>query len=166
MYYKVSDFISDWKIESEATLKVLNNLTDASLSQKVSPEGRTLGYLAWHIALAIGEMLTKVGINVDSPAEDAPVPATAEEIRQTYEKASNSIIKQISENWTDETLKVEDNMYGEMWSRSYTITGLILHQIHHRGQMTILMRQAGLMVPGIYGPSKEEWAQMGMPALP
>jgi len=27
-----------------------------------------------------------------------------------------------------------------------------------------LMRQAGLKVPGIYGPSKEEWALMGMPA--
>ena len=27
----------------------------------------------------------------------------------------------------------------------------------------VLMRQAGLGVPGIYGPSKEEWATMGMP---
>lgn len=28
--------------------------------------------------------------------------------------------------------------------------------------MTVLMRQAGLVVPGIYGPSKEEWANFGM----
>jgi uncharacterized damage-inducible protein DinB len=28
--------------------------------------------------------------------------------------------------------------------------------------MTVLMRQAGLPVPGLYGPSKEEWAAMGM----
>lgn len=28
--------------------------------------------------------------------------------------------------------------------------------------MTILMRQAGISVPGIYGPSKEEWAQFEM----
>lgn len=39
---------------------------------------------------------------------------------------------------------------------------MIQHQIHHRGQMTILMRQAGLTVPGLYGPSKEEWAVIGM----
>jgi hypothetical protein len=27
------------------------------------------------------------------------------------------------------------------------------------------MRQAGLVVPGIYGPAREEWAKMGMPAM-
>jgi hypothetical protein len=27
-----------------------------------------------------------------------------------------------------------------------------------------LMRQAGLKVPGVYGPSREEWSQFGMPA--
>jgi uncharacterized damage-inducible protein DinB len=30
--------------------------------------------------------------------------------------------------------------------------------------MTVLMRQAGLKVPGIYGPSYEEWLQFGMKA--
>lgn len=30
--------------------------------------------------------------------------------------------------------------------------------------MTVLMRQAGLTVPGIYGPAKEEWATFGMEA--
>ncbi|MCK4657684.1 MAG: hypothetical protein KAT85_11650, partial [candidate division Zixibacteria bacterium] len=34
--------------------------------------------------------------------------------------------------------------------------------IHHRGQMTVLMRQAGLKVPGVYGPSMEEWEHFGM----
>jgi uncharacterized damage-inducible protein DinB len=28
--------------------------------------------------------------------------------------------------------------------------------------MTVLMRQAGIKVPGIYGPSKEEWEAMGI----
>ena len=37
---------------------------------------------------------------------------------------------------------------------------LIRHQIHHRGQMTILMRQAGVVVPSVYGPSREETAAM------
>jgi uncharacterized damage-inducible protein DinB len=29
--------------------------------------------------------------------------------------------------------------------------------------MTVLMRQAGLVVPGVYGPAREEWAAMNMP---
>ena len=31
---------------------------------------------------------------------------------------------------------------------------LINHQNHHRGQMTVLMRQAGLTVPGVYIPQR------------
>ena len=48
----------------------------------------------------------------------------------------------------------------------HTLFYLIAHQTHHRGQMTVLMRQAGLRVPGIYGPAKEEWAAFGAPAMP
>jgi uncharacterized damage-inducible protein DinB len=57
-------------------------------------------------------------------------------------------------------------MYGEQWPRGTMLNALIAHQTHHRGQMTVLMRQAGVPVPGMYGPSKEEWAAMGMPAQP
>jgi len=37
MYYKISDFISDWSFESAMTLKVFKDLTDDSLNQKVTP---------------------------------------------------------------------------------------------------------------------------------
>ena len=52
------------------------------------------------------------------------------------------------------------NMYGQVWKRTSVLSSLIAHQAHHRGQMTVLMRQAGLKVPGVYGPSKEEWAEL------
>jgi uncharacterized damage-inducible protein DinB len=66
--------------------------------------------------------------------------------------------------WNDESLQQTDDMYGEKWKRGVTLTVLISHQAHHRGQMTVLMRQAGLKVPGVYGPAREEWAGMGMKA--
>lgn len=166
MYYKISDFEKDWKAEREGTLKVLNNLTDESLKQRVYSEGRTLGFLAWHVTTSIGEMLSKVGIKTDSPAEDSPIPESASAIKEAYEKASKSVVDEITKNWTDETLLQEDDMYGQMWQRGQTLGILVVHEIHHRGQMTVLMRQAGLNVPGVCGPSKEEWAQYGMPALP
>ena len=68
--------------------------------------------------------------------------------------------------WDDAALQVEDDLYGETWKRGFTLTVLLNHEIHHRGQMTVLMRQAGLKVPGIYGPSKEEWAGYGTPEPP
>ena len=40
--------------------------------------------------------------------------------------------------------------------------GLIKHIAHHRGQITVLMRQAGLKPFGVYGPPKEDWIHLGV----
>ena len=97
---------------------------------------------------------------------DTPVPGSAGEIKQGYAAASKELLDQVKTNWIDKDMVVEDNLYGEMWKRGFTLRILIQHEIHHRGQMTILMRQAGLKVPGIYGPAKEEWAASGMEEPP
>ena len=54
-------------------------------------------------------------------------------------------------------------MFGMPWTISTTLYSYLKHEIHHRGQLTILMRQAGLPVIGAYGPAKEQWAAIGMP---
>ncbi len=65
MYYKIEDFLNDWEYEREATLKMLTNLTDESLNQRVTEQGRSLGFLAWHITISVGEMMSRTGLKVD-----------------------------------------------------------------------------------------------------
>ncbi|MEQ1603505.1 MAG: DinB family protein [Pyrinomonadaceae bacterium] len=166
MFRTIDDFQKAWDYEAEMTGKTLLNLTDESLGQKVNEEGRTLGYLAWHLALTLHEMLGLVGLNIDAPAPDSECPTSAAEIARIYGIGGKSVGDEVSKNWTAETLLIEDEMYGETWSRGMTLFYLIAHQTHHRGQMTVLMRQAGLRVPGIYGPAREEWAAFGAPAAP
>jgi uncharacterized damage-inducible protein DinB len=164
MYRKLEDFINDWTIESESTLKVFNNLTDESLAKKVNENVRTAGRLAWHITTSIGEMASRVGLKFKADDPYSAVPATAKEIVDAYKDASENLIAGVKSNWNDETLIVEDDMYGEMWKRGSTLAIIITHQIHHRAQLTVVMRLNGLKVPGVYGPSKEEWTSYGMPA--
>ena len=166
MFRKIEDFKKAWAYEAEMTGKVLKALNDASLPQKVNDDGRSLGFLGWHLTLSLGEMPGLVGLKIDAPENTAECPASSSVIAAAYEKAARSVSDEITKNWTDETLLEEDNMYGETWARGLTLFYLIAHQTHHRGQMTVLMRQAGLVVPGVYGPAKEEWAAMGAPALP
>lgn len=163
MYHSIQEFLAEWKHESASTLKLLDVLTDASLAQKVTPDGRSLGRLAWHVALAPGEMLRHAGLPFEGPADDAPVPATAKTIRDTYANAADTVGKAIPGAWTDAGLGDKIPMYGQEWARGMILSVLLVHEIHHRGQMTVLMRQAGLRVPGVYGPAKEEWTSMGMP---
>lgn len=164
MFSSLADFLQTWEQESKATQRILDTLSDDSLNQRVTPEDRTLGRVAWHIVITIPEMMSKTGLVIQSVHEDAPVPLSAQEIADHYRKASNSMVTAIKDQWTDRTLLQEREMYGERWTIAATLNVLVVHQIHHRGQMTVLMRQAGLKVPGIYGPAREDWSQYGMEA--
>lgn len=166
MFRTVKDFLTHWEYEVDITNKTLRNLTDESLEQRVGPDGRALGFLAWHVVVTPGEMLAQVGLQIDGPSHEAPAPNSGPEMLAAYQIASKSTADQVATHWDDQTLLTSDEMYGETWMKGQTLFYMTLHQTHHRGQMTVLMRQAGLAVPGAYGPAKEEWAAMGAPALP
>ncbi len=166
MFSTIDGFLCGWGEISANTQRVLNELTDASLATKVSPEGRTLGQIAWHLAITLGEMGEKAGLAVDAPPEDAPVPATAAEISGAYRAGAASLVRAITAAWADSTLAETVAMYGETWTRGKVLFVLLTHEVHHRGQLTVLMRQAGVPVPGVCGPVREDWAQWGLPGAP
>jgi uncharacterized damage-inducible protein DinB len=158
MYGSVGEFVDDWTRESGISLKVERALTDASLSQKTDPEGRTLGQLAWHMVIMIGMTGSAVGLEVDAPPRGTEPPTSATAIADAYEKAARSVGEQAAKKLKDEQLGAEISLFGRAMSRASALHGLVRHQIHHRGQMTVLIRQAGLVLPGVYGPSREESA--------
>jgi uncharacterized damage-inducible protein DinB len=164
MFRTIDDFEKTWAGESEGSLKVMRALTDASLTQPVAGGGRTLGRIAWHIVQTLGEMGGQTGLKVEGANERTPQPASAAAIADAYAVNAKAVAQATRATWTDSDLPVEIEMYGEKWPRGKALYALIAHEAHHRGQMTILMRQAGLAVPGVYGPAKEEWATYGMPA--
>lgn len=166
MFTTIKDFKKSWKYETEATEKIFSALTDEALDKKLIEGHWTLGETAWHIVKTIPEMMNRTGLTMDVPGEYKSLKKTPSEILNTYRKVSEELIKQMEEKWIDNTLNKEDDMYGEMWKKGETLQVLIVHQTHHRGQMTVLMRLAGLQVPGVYGPSKEEWGKYGMEAPP
>jgi uncharacterized damage-inducible protein DinB len=161
MFRTISELVSAWEKESAITQKLLDTLSDASLAQPIVEGHRTLGRIAWHMVTTIPEMMEKTGLSIKAVASDAPLPENAAVIQHSYTAVAAELLEQIKTQWTDPTLLVEDDMYGEKWPRGLSAQVLIDHQIHHRGQMTVLMRQAGLRVPGIYGPSLEDWSAFG-----
>lgn len=162
MYRKLDDFLADLEAQREATLKVLGALTDASLAQRVTPEGRTLGRLAWHLVGTLGEMPAAAGLATDASRAEEAVPAQTAAIAAAYRAASEAMEGAVRQCWTDGDLAAAVELYGERWERGRVLRAVIDHENHHRGQMTVLMRQAGLPVPGVFGPSREEWAALGL----
>ena len=162
MFHTLQEFYNTWKHESASTVNLFEKLTDESLDQKIYAEGRTLARLANHVVESLSELPSRLQLGIE---EQHPHHETVSALVKNYKESSDQLIEAIKDKWTDASLLEKNNMYGAEWKNSFSLWALIAHQIHHRGQMTVLMRQAGLKVPGLYGPAKEEWEAMGMKPL-
>jgi len=166
MFRRLDDFRKAWTEEAKHTVAVMEAIPDPALDAAITPGHRDLRRLAWHMVESAIEMPTRMGLAIPGAEMvkggfiSAP-PEHMESIIQAYTAASDGLLKGI-ENWSDADLERDDEMYGDIWKRGYGLMVLLIHQTHHRGQMTVLMRQAGLLVPAIYGPVKEGWSAYGV----
>lgn len=164
MFHRIDEFLASYREMAEGTVRIFEALTDGNIYQSVTGGHRTLGQIGWHIVCTVPEMMNRVDLGLGSVDPDAPPPRSATGIRSAYVKVSAELEAAVSGQWDDDTLQVSDRMYGEEWRRGRTLAVLIRHEVHHRGQMTVLLRQAGQKVPGVCGPAKEEWADHGLQA--
>jgi uncharacterized damage-inducible protein DinB len=170
MFSRLEEFNHAWKEEVEDTLNVLKAIPDEALAQAVAPGYRDLRRLAWHLVDSIGSIAAQIGLRIEGPARnergsiiEAP-PQHAPAILAAYTRSAESLLEALKA-WDDADLQKVDLMFGQLhWKRGQSLLGLLIHQVHHRGQMTVLMRQAGLPVPAIYGPTRDGWAALGVPA--
>ena len=162
MYRSIEDFIKDWEAESVGSAKVFSMVTESTRKTNVHPDVRSLERLSWHLTQTITEIGSRAGLFAEDELEHSAIPSTSLELVETYKKYSEALVKAVRSKWTDSSLLDQVEMYGEHWEKGKILRILITHQSHHRGQMTVIMRILGLPVPGLYGPSKEEWAEFGM----
>lgn len=88
--------------------------------------------------------------------DPSQVPTKADDIVEAYKQIAEDVKKEAKAKLTDEKLEETVEAFGTQLPRGAVLRTFIDHQTHHRGQMTVLLRQAGLDVPGIMGPTKED----------
>ncbi|ADH98502.1 DinB family protein [Salisediminibacterium selenitireducens] len=158
MYRKINDFRLDWLVSVDRTKKVIDTITDETMDQAIEDGHNTLGSLAWHLtqsAFGIGRML-------EVPVKPPPVeeqPKTAEELLKHYHNTTESLELGILQHLKEDMLTDHVHFAGQDMNKGQLLRMIIDHQTHHVGQMTVLLRQAGLRVPGIMGPTKEDIAE-------
>jgi hypothetical protein len=75
------------------------------------------------------------------PDGNTPPPASASAIANAYRSTSKATIEAVKKQWKDEDLQIEQDMWGVPWRIGYSLLMFVKHEVHHRGQLTILMRQ-------------------------
>ena len=139
MINSVNEYIKKYKEESGKTLNLLKCITDESMSQSITDGHRDIGRISWNIAQTIPEMMAYAGLSFGGYVHNAPVPSSAAEIQDAYVKFSSEFFDKLSGEWDDAKLDEIADFYGEKWTLRGAVTGLLLHEIHHRGELSLIL---------------------------
>ena len=149
--------------EAGATRRVLERVPNAHLAWKPHEKSMSLGQLALHVATCPGNVAAMLvqPMLAEPPAFVQPQAATAAELLPTLEQ-SLAAAKTLLAGLDDEAMAATWRlMQGDRElmavPRGALLRMLMLnHWYHHRGQLSVYLRQLNVPVPSIYGPSADE----------
>jgi len=149
--------------EARTTRRVLERVPDSKLTWRPHEKARTLGELAMHVAMVPGAVTELIAS--PSPAQvpqfTDPTTQSAAELVSTLED-SIAKAKRVLGGVDDATLRETWRMMQgerEVFAvpRVALLRSVMLnHWYHHRGQLTVYLRELDVPIPSIYGPSADE----------
>ena len=156
--------LPEYDHEVAITRRVIERVNPEQLGW--SPHGRsmTLGRLASHVVEipAWGQTILHdaefdMGAGETGPRNLTSVTDMLAQFDETVKKVRARIGTMTDAEWRGTwTFKNRGTVVFTM-PRFAAFRGWVMnHMIHHRGQLSVYLRQTGSMVPGIYGPSADE----------
>ncbi|HEX9687789.1 MAG TPA: DinB family protein [Thermoanaerobaculia bacterium] len=159
----IDGLLQELEAEAQTTRRVLERVPDNQLAWRPHEKARTLGELALHVAIVPGGVAELVAS--PSPAQAPqfidPSPKSASELIPALDQ-SIAKAKEVLGGMDDATLMATWRMMNgerELFAvpRMALLRSVMLnHWYHHRGQLTVYLRELGVPVPSIYGPSADE----------
>jgi uncharacterized damage-inducible protein DinB len=149
--------------EARTTRRVLERVPDAHLTWKPHEKSRSLGQLALHVATMTGGVATLASTPVaQAPKfENEPAASTAAELLPALEESltkARGILQGMDDASMMATFKVMagDREVMAMPRVAFLRAIMLNHWYHHRGQLSVYLRELNVPVPSIYGPSADE----------
>ena len=159
----IDGMLQELEQETQTTRRVLERVPGNQLAWRPHEKARTLGELALHVATVPGGVAELVA---------SPSPAQAPQFTDPSPKSVSELIPALDQSiakarkalggMNDATLMATWRlMQGdrELFAvpRVAMLRSIMLnHWYHHRGQLSVYLRELGVAVPSIYGPSADE----------
>lgn len=159
----IREFLQELEQEAHTTRRALERVPAEKLDWKPHEKSMTLGVLAMHVATipaALGELSIQPSFDV-SFVVPRPTTTSIPALLQAHD-ASVARAREILGSMDDAALSIPWRMMNgnvEIFSISrgaFLRSVLFNHWYHHRGQLTVYLRETGALVPSIYGGSADE----------
>ena len=159
----IDGMLQELQQEAETTRRVLERVPGSQLAWQPHEKARTLGQLALHVAIVPGGVAELIASPspAQAPTFTDPSPDSATELLPALEQ-SIAKAKRALGGMDDATLMAKWRMMQgerELFEvpRVALLRSIMLnHWYHHRGQLTVYLRELDVPVPSIYGPSADE----------
>lgn len=158
----IEPMLMELEQESAVTRRVLDRVPADKFGWKPHAKSMSLGQLANHIADSQGkvaEML--VPDSIEFPVPHLSEPASSEALLATFDASVAKAQKTLG-GFDDEkmrgTWRVLAGGNEVMAMPRVAVVRMIVlnHSYHHRGQLTVYLRELDVPVPSVYGPSADE----------
>lgn len=155
-------FLAEYDSEMAATRRLLERLPTGRLDWKPHGKSRTLGELGTHVTelprwgLRFREAQFQVG------SEKAPPLKTVAEFLARFDDnvaGGRQAIAALTDDQMREEFRVlrpDGAVFFQSPRKSLVRRVLLSHLIHHRGQLTVYLRENEVPLPSIYGPTADE----------
>jgi uncharacterized damage-inducible protein DinB len=159
MKNEIEIFNDLWERETAKTIQLLQSLPRDKYDFRPDPEGRSLGELAWH--LAEGEAYGSFGIERGGMSAEARPPGldrprTIGELAPGFERIHRDAAARVKKLRPEDLDRSIQFFTGQPISvRDVLWDFMLLHGIHHRGQLALMCRQSGGRPAPLFGPTRE-----------
>jgi len=159
----IDGMLQELEEEARTTRRVLERVPENKLTWRPHEKARTLGELALHVAMVPGGVAELVASQspVQVPQFIFPSPESASELLPALEQSIAKAKKLLGGMDDAALLATWRMMQGEREvfavPRVALLRSIMLnHWYHHRGQLTVYLRELDVAIPSIYGPSADE----------
>jgi len=158
----IETLIQELEMETRTTRRVLERVPGDKLGFRPHEKSMSLGQLALHVATVPGSVAELSRMSpVQVPHFDQPAASSAAELVPALEESTaraKAILRAIGDAGLGTTWRVMngDREVMAMPLASLFRTIMLNHWYHHRGQLSVYLREVGALVPSIYGPSADE----------
>lgn len=158
----IHGLLQELEQEAQTTKRVLERVPQAHLAWKPHEKSMSLGQLSLHIATVPGMVAQMIAQpSMQRPQFVQPAATQASELLPALEnslKQAQAALGHMSDADLMGTWSVLDGDRAIMTlPRVAALRAIMLnHWYHHRGQLSVYLRQLNVPVPSIYGPSADE----------